>query len=807
MKSKLLRAFAVAFAVALTSLAASTQVDTSPGVGRISLIHGEVSTQRGDSGDWAAAALNQPIVSGDKISTGDSSRAEVQLDYANILRLSERTQANIANLTRTQVQIQVSRGLVDLTVFRDTEADVQLDMPNVSIHPYQKDGVYRIEVLSDEETRIVVRKGEAEVSTPQGRTHLAKGQVINVRGTGSDTQYRIAEAPSKDGWDSWNSERDSLIRNARAWSNTNRYYVGSEDLDAYGRWVTVPDYGPVWSPYVSVGWAPYRAGRWVWQPYWGWTWVSYEPWGWAPYHYGRWFLYDGAWVWWPGPVYVHRYYRPIWAPAYVSFFGFGRGGFGFGFGFGSVGWLPIGPCDRFYPWWGHYRSHFNVVNVTNITNVMNITNVNLHHNRRYDGYAPLHAGDRFSNLRLLNSDGRIRNALSTVPADRFGTGRAQIQPVNHAEFREGSVMRGNLPLLPGRESLSVTGRAANPSTLPREGRQERFFSTKPAPPPRSFEREVAEVHQAIQRDGSFRATRTVGETGNSGSARPETFGKNGGREFPGRPDAGRLPQNEGRWAEGNTPSAAPESRPARTAPANNGWRRFGSEVTEDQPRNRAAGEGRTSGPEARSEQSQRNQGNDNVPPRKGEDNWRRFSGSGSRGEPGNSRPLMNSGEPRQPTAGENRPARGEERPIEPREQAPNRNNDWRSLPSQPRSSEVDRGRQDSMGDRGTRFPSGGDAMGGQRDRFPSGGNDRRMENFPRENRGPDRDSMRGSRPPLDLNRPIVTPRESSPRPDRGAGPRGGGGGSGRSEPSRGGGDRGGSRGGSSHPSSGGDRRH
>ncbi len=145
-----------------------------------------------------------------------------------------------------------------------------------------------------------------------------------------------------------------MIRNSEARRRTNDYYVGTEDLDAHGTWTEVPDYGPVWRPNVAPGWAPYRDGRWVYEPYWGWTWVSYDPWGWAPYHYGRWMMYNGAWGWWPGPAYGYPYYRPIWAPAYVSFFGFGGGfGFGFGFGFGgSIGWLPLGPCDHFHPWWG-----------------------------------------------------------------------------------------------------------------------------------------------------------------------------------------------------------------------------------------------------------------------------------------------------------------------------------------------------------------------------------------------------------------------------------------------------------------------
>ena len=64
---------------------------------RISLIHGDVSTQRGDSGDWSAATLNQPAMTGDKVSTGDNARAELQLDFANILRLGPNSQANVAN--------------------------------------------------------------------------------------------------------------------------------------------------------------------------------------------------------------------------------------------------------------------------------------------------------------------------------------------------------------------------------------------------------------------------------------------------------------------------------------------------------------------------------------------------------------------------------------------------------------------------------------------------------------------------------------------------------------------------------------
>src|SRR5206468_4022793 len=161
----------------------ATGVELSSGVARISLIHGDVSTQRGDSGDWTAAALNQPITSSDKVSTGVRSRTEVQLDQANILRLGDNTLTTVASLSRTQIQVQVARGLVDYTVIKGTEADVEINTANVAIHPAQKDGIYRVEVNSEGETQVIVRKGEAEISTPQGSTRLEKGRMMIVRGT------------------------------------------------------------------------------------------------------------------------------------------------------------------------------------------------------------------------------------------------------------------------------------------------------------------------------------------------------------------------------------------------------------------------------------------------------------------------------------------------------------------------------------------------------------------------------------------------------------------------------------------------
>lgn len=96
------------------------------------------------------------------------------------------------------------------------------------------------------------------------------------------------------------------------------------DLEPYGDWVELPDYGWSFSPTVDSDWRPYTRGQWE-NTDAGWYWDSDEDFGWATYHYGRW-VDDRqyGWVWIPGDE---------WAPAWVSW----RQGSGY------TGWAPLPP--------------------------------------------------------------------------------------------------------------------------------------------------------------------------------------------------------------------------------------------------------------------------------------------------------------------------------------------------------------------------------------------------------------------------------------------------------------------------------
>ncbi|HEX4603508.1 MAG TPA: DUF6600 domain-containing protein [Candidatus Angelobacter sp.] len=665
----------------------------APEVARISLISGDVSTQRGDTGDWAVTSINAPVVRGDQVATGERSRTEIQLDYADLLRLAARSQVKIADLTRTRIQIQVAQGYANYTMLKGGEAEVEIDTPNVAVHPL-KHGRYRVQVNSDSETDVIVREGEAEITTPQGSTRVREGEMIAIRGT-DEPEYKVSNAPGKDDWDRWNKDRDHVIDEAEGPRRTNRYYTGAGDLDGYGNWVYVPGYGNVWQPYQQAAWAPYQTGRWVWEPYYGWTWVSYEPWGWAPYHYGRWFYYGNSWCWWPGPVYVH--YRPLWSPAFVFFVGFGHHS---GFGFGSIGWFPVGPHDPYYSWYGR---GFNRVNVVNITNI-NVVNVN---RGRGEFIAPLAVRGHqpyYSNASLALTNPRVRGSITSVSSADFGRGGHEgwRHGVEEHELRESSVMTGNVPVVPTKESLhSGSGGGGAPSGI--QTRNTDRFYTRHQPPagPESFHDQAARVQRVV---GPEAAGAQGGAQGNvrgdfhagPGQVERHDIGANTGVNA--KTGIAEVPRVGG--------APGPKDSPGRMATgANEGMAQNNGSAANNGPNSNSSGNAST----------------DNRRDNRDRRGWSKFGPPPGHSNGGVGEPAGQNGTPQ---------SRSNDVGHAPRTD---------SSPAQTPRTQEDRGWQ--------RFPQNND-HGAKPNDVPVNRNDR-----------VDPNGSSGSKPPLELHRPIVTPRQ------------------------------------------------
>ena len=326
------------------------------GVARISLLKGEVTVRRGDSGELVAAEINAPLVARDHVLTDKDAKAEIQLDWGNLVRLSEDSEVRLAELADRNFLIQVATGTVTFRVLKDSNSQVEISTPAVAIRP-RMEGTYRILVLDDGSTELTVRSGEVEIFAGERTDYVRTGQTLVVSGDPSDPERIYRAGIPRDEWDRWNESRDRDLERSDSYKYVSRDIYGAEDLTGHGRWVYDSPYGWVWVPTVNAAWAPYRIGRWSWVNYYGWTWISGDPWGWAPYHYGRWYHAPRyGWVWYPGEVHV-RYY---WRPALVTFFGWGV----------NIGWVSLAPREIYRPWYGPGRTLVNHVTVVNNVNLV-----------------------------------------------------------------------------------------------------------------------------------------------------------------------------------------------------------------------------------------------------------------------------------------------------------------------------------------------------------------------------------------------------------------------------------------------------
>jgi len=554
--AKLLAQAALSIAAAVV-LSAQAGPDAGPmpdpgaaerGVARVSIVNGEVSVRRSDSGDWVAAVINAPLMVEDRVATGASSRAEVQFDSANLVRVGANAEIRLAELGNNHYHLQITHGTVTFRVLRESQAKVEIDTPTVSVRPVHI-GAYRIYVQGDGQTEITVRLGTVEVTTPKGTEQLQAGQTMLARGNPSDPEFRVDPAIAHDDWDQWNEQRDQEMLSSPSYSNVPQDMYGAEDLDNHGQWVDVPSYGEVWSPQVSPDWAPYQNGRWVWEDYYGWTWVSYDPWGWAPFHYGRW-LYAASygWCWYPGAFGSHR-----WSPALVGFFGFGPGiGAGVGFGFGNIGWVALAPFEPMYAWWGRgfYAGFRNPGYFNRGVNVTNVNIVNVYRNAR------------------------VANGVSSVSAADFHQGRfTSIARTTGSQIREAGLVRGQLPVAPSAASLRYSNRGV--ASIPRSPDNVHFFGRSAAAQVQRVP--FAEQQRAMQQfsrqpASSAMARGAAGAVAPGGAWRSAASPASSGAGQPRSTASGTAAQNPGgAWRPANEPSS-PASGDRGTA---SGWQRFG----------------------------------------------------------------------------------------------------------------------------------------------------------------------------------------------------------------------------------------
>ena len=456
------------------------RVDPPARVGRVARLTGTVSSHTADADQWSPAALNDPFTNGEAFWTEPGARVDLQL-ASNRVTLAPTTELDIVTLDDQALATSEPQGETYLelrTVPAGNTYTIQTPRGAVQIA-----AAGRYDIVAgdtDHPTLITVVEGAAQVTGNNLSLQIAPRQTASI--TGTDVIQGSVGPIAQDAFLTAMLAEDRPAPRASApIPQIVQYMTGSEDLQTAGSWAETPQYGTVWYPPVEAGWVPYRHGHWSYVAPWGWTWVDDAAWGFTPFHYGRWAEIDNRWGWIPvspgayaDPV--AAYPVPVYAPALVSFVDFGGAavaGAAVGLAAGalagrSVGWVPLGPHEAYYP---PYRSNLNYVRSVNATVVQNvgqtINTTTINNNRSLvQNFTNRGAATVVPAAAMVQSQ-PVAAAARPLPADQFARTQAQFRaPLAPATTTAGvtpAVAREFNFVAPGRPTQASPGPSINPA--------------------------------------------------------------------------------------------------------------------------------------------------------------------------------------------------------------------------------------------------------------------------------------------------------------------------------------------------------
>jgi len=342
----------------VASADARAQADPPGRVGRVAEVVGEVRTINPE-GAWDVLARNQPLSTGDRVSTDKTGRATLQFGSTTV-HVGPDSDVIVTQLDDQKIRLHFDHGQLAVRVRSDDilgelfiETDEGAWVPH---HP----GQYRFDRLAHQVLAAQAVSGDMLLEAPDSSLPVKAPQRAEVWRTGAQqtTHYHLVPA-LKDAFGDATlaaDQADDKLFAASAAAQVPPEMTGAADLARYGGWSVGPGGTHLWTPAkLPAGWAPYQQGAWTWNSPWGWTWLDDQAWGFAPFHYGRWLSVKGHWAWTPGQWGTAR---PVYAPALVGWLGGPALTID---GAPAVGWVALAPDEPVFPAYAVSAKYWNAL--------------------------------------------------------------------------------------------------------------------------------------------------------------------------------------------------------------------------------------------------------------------------------------------------------------------------------------------------------------------------------------------------------------------------------------------------------------
>src|SRR5689334_14273677 len=186
--------------------------------GGINAITGGASVHSKGETDWQQLMITDDLEAGDRVRTSDDGRVEILLNPGSYLRMGGNSEVELSDNTLANLEVRLLRGtaIVEATGADGVELNISISTPHTKL-AIVRQGLYRLNVVPDDATELIVRKGRVILSDTH--TKVKGGNKVVFSATTVSVAKLTKEekkAADKSDVDAWSKQRADTLAKANS---------------------------------------------------------------------------------------------------------------------------------------------------------------------------------------------------------------------------------------------------------------------------------------------------------------------------------------------------------------------------------------------------------------------------------------------------------------------------------------------------------------------------------------------------------------------------------------------------------------
>lgn len=181
--------------------------------GGINAITGGANVISRGERDWQQLMITDDLNSGDRVRTDGDGRVEILLNPGSYLRLGGNSEVELLDNSLANLEVKLLRGtaIVEATGADNLDLNIGVSTPHTRL-AIVRQGLYRLNVVPDDATELIVRKGRVILS--DSHTKVKGGNKVIFNATNFSVAKLTDEDKKKDDVENWSKERGQALAKA-----------------------------------------------------------------------------------------------------------------------------------------------------------------------------------------------------------------------------------------------------------------------------------------------------------------------------------------------------------------------------------------------------------------------------------------------------------------------------------------------------------------------------------------------------------------------------------------------------------------